>query len=153
MNPKIFTLDFVTGQLRLALVAVLAYGGGRGWFTPADATFITAIAGALGPLLIPWAWSIAVNAGKVSVASGSAAAAVAAVEKIDPASASTGAASAMQASKVATVLLIAFALSAFLAVPSAQAQTKKPAMTGNPIADIKTDLGLNQGPVDRKSVV
>src|SRR5258708_6893988 len=48
---------------------------------------------------------------------------------------------------VAKVLLIAFVLSAFLAIPSAQARGKKPAMTGNPIADIKTDLGLNQGPV------
>src|SRR5258708_3092273 len=48
---------------------------------------------------------------------------------------------------VGKVLLIAFVLSAFLAIPSAQARGKKPAMTGNPIADIKTDLGLNQGPV------
>lgn len=95
MNPKVMTLDFVTGQLRLAMVAVLAYGGGRGWFTPADATFITALAGALGPLLIPWAWSIFANAGKVSVSSGSAAAQVAAVEKTDPASASAGAATAV----------------------------------------------------------
>jgi hypothetical protein len=99
MTPKVFTLDFVTGQLRLAMVAVLAYGGGRGWFTPADATFITALAGALGPLLIPWAWSIAVNNGKISVVTGSAAAAVAEVEKIDPVSASKGADTAVQAAK------------------------------------------------------
>lgn len=97
MPPKVMTLDFVTGQLRLAMVAILAYGGGRGWFTPADATFITALAGALGPLLIPWVWSIAVNAGKISVQSGSAAAAVAAVEKIDVVSASKGADTAIQA--------------------------------------------------------
>jgi hypothetical protein len=127
------TLDFVTGQLRLALVAVLAYGGGRGWFTPADATFITALAGALGPLLIPWAWSIYANAGQINVASGSAAAAVARVEKIDPASASTGAASAIQAAKVA-VVLVAVMLAGLVVLPGeASAQARKPQVLNLPI--------------------
>lgn len=42
---------------------------------------------------------------------------------------------------VAKVLLIAFAISLFLPM-GAYAQARKPAITGNPIEDIKTDLGL-----------
>ena len=77
------TLDFLMAQLRLALVAVLAYGGGKGWFTPLDATFITGLAASLGPIVIPWAWSIASNLGTVRVKTGSAAAVVAKVEAVD----------------------------------------------------------------------
>lgn len=55
------TQDFVMGQLRLALVAILAYAGGKGWLTPQDATLITALATSMGPVLVPWAWSIMRN--------------------------------------------------------------------------------------------
>jgi len=49
------------------------------------------------------------------------------------------------ASVVAKVLIAAFVLSAFLAVPSAHAQVRKPALTGNPIADIKTNFEKTTG--------
>ena len=89
------TLEFFMGQLRLALVAVLAYGGGKGWFTPEDASLITAIAASLGPIIIPWAWSIASNLNTVRVNTGSAAAVVAKVEAVDPNSAKAGATNAL----------------------------------------------------------
>lgn len=92
------TPDFIYGQLRLAAVAFLAYAGGRGWLTPADAGLLTALGTSLGPLLLPWIWSIAVNIGVVHVAVGSAAAKVAEVEKTAPAAAAQGAATALAAS-------------------------------------------------------
>jgi hypothetical protein len=89
------TLDFLMSQLRVALVAVLAYGGGKGWFTPADATVITALAASLGPIVVPWAWSIVANLGTVRVNNGSAAAVVAQVEAVDMKSAKVGATKAL----------------------------------------------------------
>lgn len=61
------TPDFMAGQLRVACVAILAYGGGRGWFTPADTTLALALMSSLGPLTIPWVWSIVSNLGTVRV--------------------------------------------------------------------------------------
>lgn len=81
--PK-FTYDFVMGQLRIALVAGLAFAGGKGWLTPTDAGAITAIATGLGPLIIPWICSVYANLGVVHVVSGSAAAQMAKVEAIAP---------------------------------------------------------------------
>lgn len=89
------TLDFLMSQLRLVLVAVLAYGGGKGWFTPADASLITALAASLGPIIVPWAWSIFSNLGTVRVNNGSAAAVVAQVEAVDQQSAKVGATNAL----------------------------------------------------------
>jgi hypothetical protein len=83
-GAPVFTYDFVMGQLRIALVAGLAFCGGKGWLSPTDAGAITAIATGLGPLVIPWAWSIVANAGVIHVAAGSAAAKVAEVEKTAP---------------------------------------------------------------------
>jgi hypothetical protein len=91
------TPDFILGQLRLAAVAILAYAGGRGWLTPADAGLLTALGTSLGPILIPWVWSVAVNVGVVHVSASSAAAAVATVEKRDPVAANIGASTAQQA--------------------------------------------------------
>ena len=91
------TPDFILGQLRLAAVAMLAYAGGRGWLTPADAGLLTALGTSLGPLLVPWIWSIASNVGVVHVAVGSAAAQVAEVEKTAPSAAAQGAATAKAA--------------------------------------------------------
>ena len=89
------TLDFLMGQLRLAAVAALAYGGGRGWFTPADASLLTALGASLGPIIVPWAWSIFSNLGTVRVNNGSAAAVVAKVEAVDQKAANTGATNAL----------------------------------------------------------
>lgn len=91
------TPDFIMGQLRLAAVAVLAYCGGKGWLTPADAGLLTALGTSLAPILVPWIWSIAVNVGVIHVASDSSAAKVAAVEKTAPAAAAAGAATAQAA--------------------------------------------------------
>lgn len=115
------TPDFLMSQLRLALVAVLAYGGGAHWFTPEAAGLYLTLFTTLGPIAIPWAWSIASNLGKVFVRQGSAAAQVAAVEKKDPASASAGAATAVAAT--VKILLIAFLPLILLAGGSAHAQT------------------------------
>lgn len=55
------TMDFFLGQLRLALVAALAYAGGRGWLTPTDSGFAVALITSLGPIVGPWLWSVYVN--------------------------------------------------------------------------------------------
>ena len=91
------TPDFIMGQLRLAAVAILAYCGGKGWLTPADAGLLTALGTSLAPLVVPWAWSIVANIGVVHVAATSSAAKVAEVEKTAPAAAAAGAATAQAA--------------------------------------------------------
>lgn len=96
-GAPIFTYDFVMGQLRVALVAFLGFAGGKGWLTPSDAGALMAISTALGPLVIPWVWSIISNAGVIHVASGSAAAKVAAVETSNPIAAQAGAVTAARA--------------------------------------------------------
>ncbi len=89
------TLDFFMGQLRLAVVAVLAYGGGAHWFTPEAAGLYLTLFTTLGPITIPWAWSIVSNFGKVTIDRNSAAAVVAKVEAVDPKSAVAGATNAL----------------------------------------------------------
>lgn len=51
------TPDFILGQLRLALIGFLSFAVGKGWLTSQDSSTITQIATALGPILIPLAWS------------------------------------------------------------------------------------------------
>lgn len=89
------TLDFFMSQLRLAVVALLAYGGGAHWFTPEAAGLYLTLFTTLGPITIPWAWSIVANFGKVFVDRNSAAAVVAKVEAVDPKSAVLGATNAV----------------------------------------------------------
>lgn len=93
------TPDFLFSQLRLALVATLAYGGGAHWFTPEAAGLYLTLFTTLAPIGIPWAWAIVSNLGTVRISSKSAAAVVASVEKTDPASATAGAVAATQAAK------------------------------------------------------
>jgi hypothetical protein len=75
------TPDFVYAQIRLALVAAIAYLGGRGTFTPADVTLAGALVTSLLPIAVPWAFSIFSNWGTIKVSTDSKAAVVAAVEK------------------------------------------------------------------------
>ncbi len=89
------TLDFFMAQLRLAVVAVLAYGGGAHWFTPEAAGLYLTLFTTLGPIAIPWGWSIFANFGKVYIDRNSAAAVVAKVEAVDPKSANAGATNAL----------------------------------------------------------
>lgn len=89
------TLDFFMGQLRLAVVALLAYGGGAKWFTPEAAGLYLTLFTTLGPITIPWAWSIIANYGQVHIDRNSAAAVVAKVEAVDPKSAVAGATNAL----------------------------------------------------------
>lgn len=127
--PKI-TYDFVMGQLRIAMVAVLAYGGGKGWWTPQDAGLLSALGASIGPIAVPWAWSIMTNLSTVHVASGSAAAIVARVERLNPIEAGQAAVRVAvdTGTKIAAVLLLAIML-----FPSdASAQIK---LTGNPVKD------------------
>lgn len=89
------TPDFMLAQLRLAAVAFLAYAGGRGWLTPADAGLLTALGTSLGPIIIPWAFSIYANIGTRKISTNSAAAVVAQVEAVDKQSAAAGATNAL----------------------------------------------------------
>lgn len=89
------TLDFFMGQTRLALVAVLAYGGGAHWFTPEAAGLYLTLFTTIGPIAIPWAWSIVANLGTIIVDRNSAAGVVAKVEEVDPKSAIAGAKNAL----------------------------------------------------------
>jgi hypothetical protein len=90
------TVDFVYSQMRIALVAVIAYGGGAKWFTPEQAGLYMALFTSLGPIAIPWAWSIFANFGKVFVDRNSAAAVVSRVEVEHPVLASKVAVSLAQ---------------------------------------------------------
>lgn len=138
IEPKSLTPDFVMGQLRLALTAVLAYGGGKGWFTPTDAGLIMGVATALGPIALPWIWSIASNIGKVSIKSNSAAAVVAKVEATDVPSAIAGATSAMTAvANKAGVIVSLIALAGLLTFGTAHTATKTPLPKPSPLTAIK----------------
>lgn len=53
--------DFVLGQVRLALVAVIAWCGAKGYFTPVDSTLALALVTSMMPVLVPWGWSIYSN--------------------------------------------------------------------------------------------
>lgn len=55
------TQTFFLGQLRLMAVAIIAYGTGKGWFTPADSGLISGLLGPIGLLAGPWLWSIYSN--------------------------------------------------------------------------------------------
>jgi hypothetical protein len=90
------TMDFVYSQLRVAFVAVVAYGSGAHWFTPEQAGLYMTLFTSLGPIAIPWAWSIVANFGKVFVDRNSAAAVVSRVEVEHPALASKVAVSLAQ---------------------------------------------------------
>jgi hypothetical protein len=149
--PKAITVDFVLSQLRIALVATLAYGGGKGWFTPTDAGFYYAIATALGPIAVPWAWSIVANLGKVFVRSDSAAAAVAQVEVHSPMTAKAAATDLV--AKIASVILLSFCLLSLSGEARAQGQGL-PHLTGNikrdfaPAAPAGSVTATGNGPID-----
>jgi hypothetical protein len=55
------TQTFFLGQLRLVIVAFIAYATGRGWLTPADSGLAGSILPPIGALIGPWIWSIYVN--------------------------------------------------------------------------------------------
>jgi hypothetical protein len=93
------TPDFLLSQLRVAIVAVLAYGGGAHWFTPEAAGLYLTLFSTLGPLAIPWGWSIVSNFGSTKVYTGSAAAVVAQVEAVDVTAAKVGAINALISNK------------------------------------------------------
>src|SRR5258708_3289550 len=58
------TQTFLMGQLRLLLVATLAYAAGKGLITSADSGLLISIATPLGAIAAPWIWSIYTNIGK-----------------------------------------------------------------------------------------
>lgn len=105
------TPDFLASQLRVALVAILAYGGGRGWFTPADTTLALALMSSLGPLCVPWIWSIVSNLGTVRVA-------------VAPASTA--------AAKIIAALVVSGALLAMLTIDKARASDNLPVKAAAP---------------------
>jgi len=147
-QPK-FTYDFVMGQLRMTLVAGLAFAGGKGWLTPTDAGALLAIATAAGPLAVPWVWSIITNLGKVHVGSGSAAAEVAKVEAISPATAVNAAAVVSNAlGKAAGLLLAAILLASIIPASPASAQTGTRRATQATPAQPKQTNGLPCDPAN-----
>jgi hypothetical protein len=90
------TADFFYSQLRVAFVAIVSYGGGAHWFTPEQAGLYMALFTSIGPIAVPWAWSVFANFGKVFVDRNSAAAVVAKVEVEHPVLASKVAVSLAQ---------------------------------------------------------
>jgi len=79
MQP--ITPDFVYAQLRIAAVAIVAYCGGAGYFSPAGVTLASALIISVLPLVVPWAFSVYANFGMVKVPVNSQAAAVDRVTK------------------------------------------------------------------------
>lgn len=65
MQP--ITADFVFTNVRIALIATVAYLGGAGYFSPAGVTLATALITSLLPILIPWAMSAYASWGIVKV--------------------------------------------------------------------------------------
>lgn len=65
MQP--ITVDFVFTNVRIALIATVAYLGGAGYFSPAGVTLATALITSLLPILIPWAMSAYASWGIVKV--------------------------------------------------------------------------------------
>jgi hypothetical protein len=136
------TQTLFLSQLRNLALIVIAYCAGRGWLSSQDSGAITAVLVPVGAIAGPWIWSIYVNLNSRLVHVDSAAAKVATIEAAHPIDALNAA--SRLAEKVATVLLLAFVISAFLAGDPAMAQTvtrRAPQITGDPIADIKANLG------------
>ena len=52
------------GQLRLILVALLAYAAGKGWVSSDTLGLFSQIGPPIGLLIAPWVWSIYSNLGK-----------------------------------------------------------------------------------------
>lgn len=124
MNGQPITPDFLYSQLRLALVAILAYGGGAHWFTPEAAGLYLTLFTTLGPMVVPWVWSIISNLGTTRVSTSSAAAVVADVEKTDPAAANRGA--TVATATAVKVLLFAFIIMSLAWTAPTFAQIPKP---------------------------
>lgn len=117
------TQTFFLGQLRLALVAIMAYAGGKGWLTPTDAGLATALITSLGPLVGPWVWSVYANINSKLVPQHAMVIdPITTTANADKPSATVQTAAGTMTGKVLGVLLVAFALSLFLAGIPAMAQ-------------------------------
>jgi hypothetical protein len=130
MNQTLFL-----SQLRVIILVGIAYAAGKGWLSPADSTALTSVLAPLGVIIGPWLWSIYSNFNSKLVPKDSVV--------IEPHTPSDAAApvGANVAGKVIAVLLVAFALSFLVAIPSAMAQAPKP----RPQINFPIDpLGLNK---------
>lgn len=114
---------FLLSQLRAALLAIVAYAAGKGWLTPTDATFATAMVTTLGPILAPFLLSAYSNFGVKKVPQNSIA-----VEnsEVHPATNVVGNTAYIGTAKIVGALL--FALILFGAAPSAFAQQRSVAI-------------------------
>lgn len=65
MQP--ITTDFVFTNVRIALIATVAYLGGAGYFSPAGVTLAGALISSLLPILVPWAMSAYASWGVIKV--------------------------------------------------------------------------------------
>lgn len=103
------TPEFIFTNLRIAFIAVIAYMGGAGYFSPAGVTLATALVTSLLPIAVPWAISayMSWNVTKVPLNSVAAEVAVAQTLTSNP---QALAAVAMDAARkhVAPLILIAF---------------------------------------------
>lgn len=55
------TMDLFWSQLRIALMALIAFAAGKGWFTTKDASLATELLTTLGPIAAPYLWSLYSN--------------------------------------------------------------------------------------------
>lgn len=140
------TQDFVMGQLRMALMAIVAFAGGKGWLTPTDSGLVIAFITAIGPIFAPWIWSFVVNINTKRAPQN----AVVIDPVLTAANAEKKTATVQTfegpiTGKIVSVLLVAFVASAFLATGQAQAQT--PRLTGNIAKDIAAATGKPNAPL------
>jgi hypothetical protein len=129
------TYDFFMGQLRLIVIAFLAYGSGRGWLTPTDSGLATAIITPIGLIAGPWIWSIYRNLGQKLVPKDSVAIDAGNVHTIANPVGGTAIIGDNDLNKTVTAkivgaILLAFMLASFAWPSSALAQITKPRILG-----------------------
>lgn len=100
------TPEFVFTNLRIAFIAVIAYMGGKGYFSPEGVTLATALLTSVLPIAVPWFFSAYMSWGVTKVPLHSVAAEVAKVESVTSNPAMLAEAAKDAASKIAPLLIV-----------------------------------------------
>lgn len=128
--------DFLLSQLRAALLAAVAFAAGKGWMTPTDATFATAMVTTLGPILAPFILSMYSNYGVKKVPQHSTAIDMVTAKPIGtPVPLASGV-----TAKVVGALLLGILINGAMLGNHASAQTPGTDANGNPIIGNSCDL-------------
>lgn len=136
------TMDFFLGQLRLALVAALAYAGGKGWLTPTDSGLAMALITSLGPIVGPWLWSVYVNInGKIVPQHAMVVDPIITNANVTNPTATVQTMAGTVTGKVLGALLIAFALTLLMPSGAMAQQPRFVKPTGNIVNDIAAATG------------